>query len=145
MFAQILYSHQRGSFTLLLVCALKRKPGKRNFGYWFCLFLFSLSPRERWRTECVGEGFARENFFVFSRHRRNKNSAQSKSTLRFALHFRLCLGKADVAEELRLELLRGSSGFSPNCFLSYFLFKKESTHNEGRLREIFVLMIRFTL
>ena len=48
-----------------------------------------------------------------------------KNALRFELHSRLCLGKADVAEKLRLELLRGFRDTSRIAFFRTFFSKKK--------------------
>ena len=70
------------------------------------------TPRERQKT-------------LAPRPRRRKSPAQLKSTLRFELHFRLCFGKADMAEWLRLELSRGFRDTSRIAFFRTFFSKKK--------------------
>ena len=65
---------------------------------------------------------------LLPRPRRRKSPAQLKSTLRFELHFRLCFGKADMAEWLRLELSRGFRDTSRIAFFRTF-FSKKKVHN----------------
>ena len=126
-----------------LICTLKRKVRKRNFNNRFEQILYSHQRSGfpllfHLYSEKIGQ-----KALTLSRPRWHKSPAQSKNILRFELHFRLCFGKADGADKRRLELLRGASGFFaplgeaclacfanqhiPNCFFSYFLFKKEST------------------
>ena len=56
-----------------------------------------------------------------------------KNTLRFELHFRLCFGKADGADNLRLELLRGFRDSSRIAFFGTF-FSKKKVHKDKEMR-----------
>ena len=52
-----------------------------------------------------------------------------KNTLRFELHFRLCFGKVDGAEKLRLEQ---QGGFGRNVRIAFFrtFFSKKKVHKD---------------
>ena len=54
---------KKGSLLSFLICASRRKVGKRNFGYWFAQDLYS-HQKGQWRTKCVGEGFANAQAFA---------------------------------------------------------------------------------
>ena len=142
---------------------LKRKVGKRNFGYWFCAFLFSLAVRGRFASvrkalACFAKKSARKTTtrrktLLQSRLRRASFLGEEalkqikspcfppppqaqklrtiKNFLRFELHFRLCTGKADAAEKLRLELLRGFRDTSRIAFFRTF-FSKKKVHKKTR-------------
>ncbi len=58
-----------------------------------------------------------------------------KNTLRFELHFRLCFGKADGADNLRLELLRGFRDSSRIAFFGTFFSKKKVHKDNGTVPE----------
>ena len=76
-------------------------------------------PRER---------LCKRKLFHFLPSPKKAKLSTIKNTLRFELHFRLCFGKADGADNFRLELLRGLRG-SPRIAFFRTFFSKKKVHN----------------
>ena len=76
------------------------------------------------------------NFLAFSPSPQAKKLRTIKNTLRFELHFRLCFGKADVADKLRLEQ---QEGFGRNVRIAFFrtFFSKKKVHKGNEFSESF--------
>ena len=136
---QILYFYQRSGFPLLFVyfpisvstrsdCFINRRRQSGGTG-----FAGLRSKPSRPRQEVQRDPsttllvFFEEGKFscFFSPSPQAQKLRTIKNTLRFELHFRLCFGKADAADNLRLELLRGFRDSSRIAFFRTFFSKKK--------------------
>ena len=138
-FVQILYFHQRSGFPLLFVyfslsvstrsaCFINRRRQSGGTGFAGLRSKPSMARQEVQRdpSPTLLVFFSRKaNFLAFSPSPQAKKLRTIKNTLRFELHFRLCFGKADAADNLRLELLRGFRDSSRIAFLCTFFLKKK--------------------